>query len=259
MQPARKPIATRILTGLAVLGIVLAIVALLMLGSAPFLYRTGLQPLQVSFLLLRNGVFVAGAAAVLSLVALVGWGRYGRGLRRLVPVAFVLSAAIGAVPFTFFNPRNPPPPIHDITTDMDNPPAFAAVLPLREASKASNAVEYPAKTAAVQKQAYADIQPVMTKMPPSQAYVRALAAARAMGWTMVAQDSATGLIEASDTTFWFGFTDDVVIRVAAADPANGNDGSRIDIRSLSRIGGSDVGANAKRIRAYEAKLGDALR
>ncbi len=175
-------------------------------------------------------------------------------MRRLLPVALVLSAAIGTVPFTFFNPRNPPPPIHDITTDMDNPPAFAAVLPLREAAKASNSVEYPSKTAAVQKQAYADIQPVTTRMPPAQAYVRALAAARAMGWTMVAQDSATGVIEASDRTFWFGFTDDVVIRVAAAD-----DGSRIDIRSLSRIGGSDVGANAKRIRSYEAKLNDALR
>jgi uncharacterized protein (DUF1499 family) len=95
---------------------------------------------------------------------------------------------------------------------------------------------------------------VTTQLPPAQAFPRALAAARAMGWTMVAQDSSAGTIEASDTTFWFGFTDDVVIRVAAD-----GDGSRIDVRSLSRIGRSDVGANARRIRAYEAKLKDALR
>jgi uncharacterized protein (DUF1499 family) len=157
------------------------------------------------------------------------------------------------VPFTFFNPRNPPPPIHDITTDMENPPAFVAVVPLREASKAANPVAYNQDDAKAQKQAYGDIAPVTTKLPAAEAFNRAAAAASAMGWTLVAQDPAAGRIEASDTTFWFGFTDDVVIRVADQDG-----GSRIDIRSLSRIGRSDVGANAKRIRAYEAKLKDLL-
>jgi len=68
-----------------------------------------------------------------------------------------------------------------------------------------------------------------------------------MGWDLVAADATAGRIEATDTTFWFGFKDDVVIRVR---PAHG--GSRVDVRSLSRVGVGvgDVGTNAKRIRAY---------
>ncbi|MEX2241047.1 MAG: DUF1499 domain-containing protein [Burkholderiales bacterium] len=71
-----------------------------------------------------------------------------------------------------------------------------------------------------------------------------------MGWEIVATDAAAGRIEATDTTFWFGFKDDVVIRVEG-DGA----GSRVDVRSVSRVGVGDVGANAKRIRAYLRALG----
>ncbi len=69
------------------------------------------------------------------------------------------------------------------------------------------------------------------------------------GWTIVASDPATGRIEASQTSRWFGFTDDIVIRVAAH-----GTGSRIDMRSLSRQGRSDFGVNAARIRAYMRAL-----
>jgi uncharacterized protein (DUF1499 family) len=85
--------------------------------------------------------------------------------------------------------------------------------------------------------------------PPAQAFDRALAAARAMGWEIVASDPAQGRIEATATTFWFGFKDDIVVRIAAESA-----GSRLDVRSLSRIGKSDVGANARRIRDYLAKV-----
>ena len=85
---------------------------------------------------------------------------------------------------------------------------------------------------------------------PADAFKRALQAARDMGWEIVAADAAAGRIEATDTTFWFGFKDDVVIRVEA-DGA----GSRVDLRSVSRVGVGDVGANAARIRAYLRTLG----
>jgi len=81
--------------------------------------------------------------------------------------------------------------------------------------------------------------------PPDRAFDLALAALHEMGWDLVAADATAGRIEATDTTFWFGFKDDVVIRVR---PADG--GSRVDVRSLSRVGVGDVGTNAKRIRAY---------
>jgi uncharacterized protein (DUF1499 family) len=70
-----------------------------------------------------------------------------------------------------------------------------------------------------------------------------------MGWEIVAADPATGRIEATATTLWFGFKDDIVVRVSASEQ-----GSRIDVRSVSRVGRSDIGTNAKRIREYLAKL-----
>jgi uncharacterized protein (DUF1499 family) len=140
------------------------------------------------------------------------------------------------------------PRIHDITTDTDHPPAFVAVLPLR--ATAPNTTDYGGpEVAAQQRSAYPDIQPALLELPPTQAFQRALAAARAMGWTIVAADSTAGRIEATATTFWYGFKDDVVIRLTPSDR-----GTRVDVRSESRVGGSDIGTNARRIRVYLTKL-----
>jgi uncharacterized protein (DUF1499 family) len=140
------------------------------------------------------------------------------------------------------------PPIHDITTDTDRPPEFVAVLPRR--ADAPNGVEYEgAEIARQQREAYPDIGPLRLPLAPGEAFARALAAARASGWEIVGADSAAGRIEATATTAWFGFKDDVVVRIA---PEEG--GSRVDVRSVSRVGKSDVGANAERIRKYLARL-----
>ena len=88
-------------------------------------------------------------------------------------------------------------------------------------------------------------QPLMLKVPPPQAFERALATVGEIGWDLVAADASAGRIEATDTTFWYGFKDDVVVRVR---PADGD--SRIDVRSLPRVGGGDAGTNAKRLRRY---------
>jgi uncharacterized protein (DUF1499 family) len=86
-------------------------------------------------------------------------------------------------------------------------------------------------------------------MQPVDALQHSLDAARSLGWRIVATDGIEGRIEATATTAWFGFQDDVVIRVQPA-----GQGSRVDIRSASRVGRSDVGANAKRIREFLSKL-----
>jgi len=86
-------------------------------------------------------------------------------------------------------------------------------------------------------------------VPPPVAFSRALEAAERMGWTLVANNPAEGRIEATDTTFWYGFKDDIVIRVTPAGA-----GSRVDVRSVSRVGRSDIGTNARRVRRYLAKL-----
>jgi uncharacterized protein (DUF1499 family) len=140
------------------------------------------------------------------------------------------------------------PPIHDISTDTADPPAFVDVLPLR--TGALNKVEYGGPSIAEQqRKAYPDIVPTVLPIPPDQAFDRALQAVHDLHWDVAGSNRAQGRIEATDTTFWFGFKDDVVIRLR---PSDG--GTRVDVRSLSRVGGGDVGTNARRIRLYLAKL-----
>ena len=138
--------------------------------------------------------------------------------------------------------------IHDITTDTETPPAFVAILPLR--AGVPNSVEYGGpELAAQQRTGYPDLGPLTLQIPPTQAFTHALTAARAMGWEIAASEATEGRIEATDTTFWFGFKDDVVVRIT---PAGG--GSRIDVRSVSRVGKSDIGTNAKRITEYLRRI-----
>jgi uncharacterized protein (DUF1499 family) len=163
-------------------------------------------------------------------------------------IAFGLGVAY--LPWDWRQQARSVPPIHDISTDLTDPPAFVAVLPHR--ADAQNPATYGGpEVAAAQRKGYPDIQPLELATALEAAYARALAAAQAMGWELIAADAATARIEATATTLWFGFKDDVVVRVRPAAT-----GSRIDVRSVSRVGKSDVGTNAKRIRAYLAKVAD---
>jgi uncharacterized protein (DUF1499 family) len=136
------------------------------------------------------------------------------------------------------------PPIHDISTDLDDPPAFEAIAKIR--TKA--AYDGPA-AATAQRRAYPEVQPIVLTVPPAEAFRRAAQASTDMGWALVAEDEAAGRIEATATTFLVGYKDDIVIRVRAAEG-----GSRVDIRSKSRVGEGDFGANAARIRAFTARM-----
>jgi uncharacterized protein (DUF1499 family) len=189
-------------------------------------------------------VLVLGVIAlVLSLVGLARSGSKGMAVAGVV-LGLIAAGLPAKGIYTAMHS-----PIHDVSTDTANPPQFVAVMPLRAAAKAANSTDYDAKTAQLQKETYPDIGPLHLDLPPSQALDRTLAAARGMGWEIVASDPAQGRIEATATTFWFGFKDDIVVRLAAE-----GTGSRVDVRSLSRIGSSDVGANAQRIRAYLEKV-----
>lgn len=183
--------------------------------------------------------------------------------RLALPTAKRLTslAAIGTVATTLtymvpqsYSPAEGTPPIHDITTDTDNPPQYIAIAPLR-ADAANNMVygDQPnwdkARMAAAQHEAYPDIVPQTFSEPKSVIFDRALASARALGWEIVDANPTTGRIEATDTTFWFRFKDDVVIVVSDAPQ-----GSVLNARSLSRVGTSDVGKNAARLREFFATL-----
>ena len=231
------------------LGAGLAVIAAVTLLVASLGYRVGLVPLRTALLtVLRWGAYAAAAAAAVSAVGLLLQLMRPAGARRGLPLAaasLVAGIAMFSVPASF---RLGPsfPPIHDITTDTQDPPEFVAVVPLNTPDRTVYAGEV---VAAQQREAYPDLQPVMLSLPPAQAFDRALETVGEMGWDLVEADADSGRIEATDTTFWFGFKDDVVIRVRSS----GGE-SRIDVRSLSRVGGGDVGKNAERIRAYVATL-----
>lgn len=225
---------------------VLAILAVTLLALAGPGTRLGLWDFRFGFLLLRWGAYLGIAGAGLGLLLLL---RRPVGASVVPPVlAIVLGGLAMFVPWRLMDQAKRVPPIHDITTDTDRPPEFVAVLPRR--ADAPNGVEYEgAEIARQQREAYPDIGPLRLPLAPEEAFARALAAARASGWEIVGADSAAGRIEATATTAWFGFKDDVVVRIA---PEEG--GSRVDVRSVSRVGKSDVGANAERIRKYLARL-----
>ena len=217
---------------------------LLLILSGPIL-RLGLVHFRFALLLFAGALLLALLGSLLSLVALAIPRLRGDRVRPL-STALVLGLLVMVGPAIFVQKASRVPAIHDITTDTVNPPAFVDVIPIRQAAGADNPPEYPgASVAAQQKAAYPDLAPRDLTLPPDQAFARALAAARAMGWEIVAEKAAEGRIEATATTPWFGFKDDIVIRVVAT-----SGGARVDVRSKSRVGRSDVGANAARIRGF---------
>ena len=229
------------------LALVLGLAAVAALALTAPLYRTGAAGLATTFLIMRWAVYAAAASVVLAVIGLLVGLRRGRGLAMPI-VTLVLVAADFATPIAKVRQATRVPQIHDITTDTERPPEFVAIVPLR--AGAPNQIAYGgAELAAKQRSAYPAVQPLTLAVPPNQAFDRAVATAREMGWEIIASDPTSGRIEAVDTTFWFGFKDDVVVRVAAA-PG----GSRVDVRSISRVGLSDVGTNAARIEKFLAAL-----
>jgi uncharacterized protein (DUF1499 family) len=232
---------------MTILSTLVAAAALLLVVVNPLLYRMDMVALGTAIQNFRYGVYLGLGAIALSLLSggLAFRNKSGRGQAL---AAFGLVAGFLAFwgPYSQDRTAQQVPPIHDITTDLEDPPVFDAVLPLREGL---NSVEYDPAVGAQQREAYPNIQPVVLSASPVEAFTRALATVESFGWEVVAQDPDAGVIEATDTTFWMGFKDDVVIRLRP-DGA----GTRVDMRSVSRVGRSDIGVNAARIAGYMEEL-----
>ncbi len=210
--------------------------------------RFGIWNFRVGLLILKWSAYGGLFAAAVSFAGFVLAFRGGSGI---VPalIGIILGVVLVAAPAYWLEKARRVPPIHDITTDTSDPPQLVSILPLRK--NASNPPEYGGpQIAAQQIRAYPDITPLLLDVPPEAAFEMALAASRKMGWKIVDADRADGRIGAFDTTFWFGFKDDIVIRVKKE-----GQGSRVDIRSVSRVGISDVGTNANRIRKFLREMG----
>ena len=237
--------ASRVLAWLALVTSAVSAAAALLPGPA---YRMQWVSLAAGFLMLRWATYGAIAAAVASTLALLLLTliRAPQG-RVTATMALVVSVLVAAPNLYLYDQAQRVPKIHDISTDTSDPPLFVDVLPLRQGAR--NPVDYKPETGAQQKIGYPDIVPLRLELPPAQAFERAESAARAMGWQIVTVDPDALRIEATDTTLMFGFKDDIVIRVRPQ-----AQGSVVDVRSLSRIGGSDIGTNARRVRAILKRL-----
>jgi uncharacterized protein (DUF1499 family) len=239
--------------------IAVALVSLLALAMAPVGWRSGWWRLGVSFDVLLLAAALGVLGAVLAAVALLYMRDAMTRLRiGLLAGALLLGAGFVAVPVRIWLAHRPA--IHDITTDTVNPPQVEAALGARQAEDAAPAAYEGQALASVQAAAYPEIAPLVLAEPPAKVYAIALALARTMPrWTILASRppgpaGEAGRIEASAASFWFGFIDDVVIRITPE-----GTGSRVDMRSLSRQGKGDLGVNAERVRAYLAALAAAGR
>ncbi len=235
----------------AFIGLALAVISVIAGIGAGLGYRFEVFSLPAAFTLLRWSAYGGISAAVFSLICAV-WILRGKPYRGLFSslAGLALGVAVVAVPYSQLRAARTVPPIHDISTDLEQPPAFVAILPLR-ADAPNTAAHGGEAVARQQRAAYPDIGPAVLDVNPEEAFGRALAAARRLGWEVVAAVPGEGRIEATDRTFWFGFADDVVVRVRAF-----NGGSRIDVRSVSRVGRSDIGTNARRVRRYLQHVGE---
>ena len=223
-----------------------AVLCLLFLLSSGLGARLGLWQFRTGFSMLKWAAYCGLACAALSIFSVVISVRRRQLAGMLLSILALLGGLLAfGVPYSWKLKAQSHPRIHDITTDLDNPPKFVTVLPLR-----GGTAEYGgAAIAAQQLKAYPDLRTLVLPVSKEQAFQSALSAAGELGWQIVDSVPEEGRIEATDTTFWFGFKDDIVIRVFPA-----GDRSLLDIRSVSRVGASDLGTNAERIRKFLARV-----
>ena len=235
---------------LAKVGFWLALLSATALLLSPIGYRLGWWDLSVALsYLVLGGLIAAAAALLLSLIAALrtrpGTARQGFGLAL---AGIVISVGFSSLPLMQIIKARSLPPIHDITTDTGNPPVFVALAAARQA--APNGLEYRgAEIASQQQQAYPAVVPYEAALSPDQLFSRVEKIAGESGWEIAAAVPDEGRIEATDTTLLYNFKDDIVIRITPTEQ-----GSRLDIRSMSRIGVSDIGKNAARIQTFLEQL-----
>ena len=248
----RRRLAQRITTAALVfsIGAVLAaLIAAIGSGQGAWHFRTG-------FAVLQYALYAAALGAVLAIAGLVT--SRGGGMHRLT-WRNILALAVGLGFVLFLGSQiataRSVPAIHDITTNLDDIPKFyrlvvrsdnmanipdmgrrdLAALPPRERWKA------------VHREAYGDLATVRVPWTVAETVRRSETLASERGWDIVTADAELGILEAVDTSTFFRFKDNVLVRVRRAPDGTG---SLVDMRSISRVGASDVGVNAKRVRGF---------
>ena len=207
-------------------------------------YQWGLWELGTGFMLRRYSAYTAIAIAAVSLISFWFIRESVFRAKAYVVLVFLLMGTATVTALYWQHQARSVPPIHDITTDLESPPEFVAMVRLRE--DAPNPPEYAGEeTARQQREAYPHIQPLIVQAGLQDVMDEAVVIVAGRGWDLVAINRNDGRIEATEKLAWFGFKDDVVIRFTETE-----EGTRVDMRSKSRIGRSDIGVNAKRIERF---------
>jgi hypothetical protein len=233
---------------LAGLGLLAALIAGGTIGVAGIGHKYGAWPFPTARMLLEYGFYGAAGAAALALLAiLIALGRRkGAGVFGAV-LALAIGGGVAYVPWSMHQKELAAPLLNDVTTDLVNPPAFVTLA--NERKNFPNGADYDKANAARQREGYPAIVPLVSATGAGPLFAKALAEVNRQGWQIAAKDSVAGTLEATAVTQWFGFKDDIVIRIVPE-----GSGARLDMRSASRLTGSDMGANAERIAAFIAAV-----
>ncbi len=235
----------KVLLRLQIVLLVLMVAAVIAFRSEWILFAS----LATAFAVSAIGLLALALVALLVLC----WSFVGSRTTSRSPL--VLSVVIAALPIISIMATVGPagfkvPPIHDISTDLTSPPQFSVVPGLRHESD-NSLVHAGESLAQQQRAAYPHIQPLATELTAEQAYGRSRAALQSLGWEIISDSPERLELEAVEASLLFGFKDDVIVRVRATET-----GSVVDVRSVSRVGRSDLGANAKRIERFFEALGN---
>jgi len=226
----------------------LSLICALVFTLSGYGYQWGIWGLGTGFTLLRYGAYAAIGLAVIQSTFFFFMKDSGISAKAMILTGFLITLLISATAIYWQYKARSVPPIHDITTDIQSPPEFVAMERLR--ADAPNPPEYAGEeTAQQQREAYPDIQTLMVSAPEQEVIDEIVTLISSRGWKFVSINRQDGRVEATEKLAWFGFKDDVVFRVTST-----NEGTRVDMRSKSRIGRSDVGVNADRIKQFLSDL-----
>lgn len=225
---------------LGFLSILLGVASIALFAVSVWGFRVSGWPWPRAYDLAGWGAWAAGAGVVVALTGLVVWLRRGTGGVSTVLLGLILSLPVAGLGAAFEIAARTTPPINDISTDTEDPPVFwFTVTPS----------DYPAQNAELQHAAYPDVRPLEVALSLEAAFAGALALVEERGWEVLSADPDESQIEAIARSRLFGFEDEVAIRITETDT-----GARIDMRSRSRLGQIDRGANARRIEAFLSDL-----
>lgn len=234
-----------------------AVFALVLIAATLLLHRFFGLPTAVALNLVGAGILLAVVAVLLGVIAAIGVWRTGRSGAARVVLGMSLGLGILALPVTIVLAARSYPTINDLTTDVRDPPAFRALAPLR--SGMANPAAYPGEAfAARQAVAYPDLVPLDVNRPAPEVFDLVIDALKRLQMSIVAEQEPSdedpiSRAEAVDRTLILGFYDDIAVRVTpvgdVSDPR-----ARIDLRSASRYGRSDFGANAQRLRSIMREI-----